>query len=291
MPKKKIPVTRTDDFFMVKQNFHSIEHDLQAFSKNIDLVSTSRNCKMSLKKINTERRVENPTYINKYSTNTHNKIYNTSNLKILHQNVRVLNRKTEEFLFSLAEINPQIICVTEHHRSLEEINICDFGQYTLRAKYCRRLFKYGGVTILTHRNLISKEIDLNKYCSEKDLEICAIKVKLKSTTLLILCVYRSPKGNFSYFLKQIEKLLTELYKPLEKIIMCGDFNVNFLDPLSRAPELESLLLSFCLESTVSFKTRVTSNSQTLIDNIFLEKKFFQLQIYPFVNGISDHEHS
>jgi hypothetical protein len=191
-----------------------------SISKNIDLMRTSRNCKTSLKTINTERRVENPNYINMYSTNTHNKIYNTSNLKILHQNARDLNRKTEEFLFSLAEINPQIICVTEHHRSWEEINICDFGQFTLQAKYCRTLFKYGGVAILMHRNLISKEIELNKYCSEKDLEICALKVKLKSTTLLILCFYKSPKGNFSYFLKQIEKLLTELYKPSEKIIMC-----------------------------------------------------------------------
>ena len=49
-------------------------------------------------------------------------------------------------------------------------------------------------------------------------------------------------------------------------------NIIFLDSSSRAPVLESLLNSFGLEGIVDFPTRITPDSQTLIDIIFLEKK-------------------
>ena len=155
-------------------------------------------------------------------------------------------------------------------------------------QYCRRLFKNGGVAILAHNNLSFEEIELKNYCREKDLEICAIEVKL-STILLILCVYRSPTGSSSYFLTQMEKLLSKLYKPSQNINICGDFNINFLDTHSKASELELLLQSFCLKGIVDFVTRITNNSQTLIDNIFLDNKNFQVQVTPVINGMSDHD--
>ena len=79
-------------------------------------------------------------------------------------------------------------------------------------------------------NIISDIIELKQYGREKDLEICALKILYKSISLLVLCVYISPLGDFAYFLTQIEKILIKFYKPSIRIILRGDFNINFLDP-------------------------------------------------------------
>ena len=85
---------------------------------------------------------------------------------------------------------------------------------------------------------------------------------------------------FHIFLTQLENLLTKLYKPSVPIILCGDFNINFLDQTSRAIELALLLQSFSLESIIKFPTRITPDSQSLIDNSFLDKKNFSITSLP-----------
>ena len=45
-----------------------------------------------------------------------------------------------------------------------------------------------------------------------------------------------------------------------------------------------------LSSIVNFPTRIQKNSQTIIDNIFINTlKFNNFSVYPFVNGLSDHD--
>ena len=60
-----------------------------------------------------------------------------SNFKIFHQNVRGLIKNIDELSFSLSEIKPQVLCISEHHMRPEEINIINLDQYTLGAQYCR----------------------------------------------------------------------------------------------------------------------------------------------------------
>jgi hypothetical protein len=94
----------------------------------------------------------------------------------------------------------------------EEISTINLGQYTLGAHYCRRNFKQGGVSIFILKNILFDVIDLKQFNKEKNLGICALKIQLMSTYLLVLCVYRSPSGNFPYFLTQLEMVLNKLYK-------------------------------------------------------------------------------
>jgi len=39
---------------------------------------------------------------------------------------------------------------------------------------------------------------------KKDIEICAVKLHISSRTTVIITVYRSPTGNTSYFLDNLE---------------------------------------------------------------------------------------
>ena len=43
-------------------------------------------------------------------------------------------------------------------------------------------------------------IDLKHICRDKILEICSVKIKLKSTEIILGCIYRAPSGSINEFL-------------------------------------------------------------------------------------------
>ena len=226
-----------------------------------------------------------PTYL----SNRHlHKVDLNNNFRILHQNLRGLYRKTDEFLISVAHNYPHIVCLTEHHLRNEEISLINFGQYRLATYYCRKLHKHGGVSIYTLKGIQYNILELEKYNREKDIEICAIQVCLQPHNFIIICVYRSPTGSYICFMNQLELILNNLYRTSSNLVLCGDFNINHMDDNNRKQLLESLLSSFGLYSTVNFPTRIFMNSATLIDNIYINTNKFTYTIQPLINGISDH---
>jgi exonuclease III len=106
-------------------------------------------------------------------------------------------------------------------------------------------------------------------CKEKDLELCAIQLHLLN--MCIVCVYRAPSGDFLYFIQNLEDFLNKLYRHLKNIIICGDVNINYFINNSYKQQLDSLMASYGLHSTISFSTRTCHNSSTAIDNIFTNK--------------------
>lgn len=48
--------------------------------------------------------------------------HKSNNFITFHRNIRGLASKTDELLFSLSDTNPQVLCLTEHHLKLDEIN-------------------------------------------------------------------------------------------------------------------------------------------------------------------------
>ena len=53
--------------------------------------------------------------------------------------------------------------------------------------------------------------------------------------------------------------------------------------------LNSHLASFNLYSTVNFSTRITNNSSTLIDNIFINTYRNEFTVHPLINRLSDND--
>jgi hypothetical protein len=51
-------------------------------------------------------------------------------------------------------------------------------------------------------------MNLNEFCKEKDLEICAAKLHLPSHEICVITIYRSPSGNYQYFIDELETILT-----------------------------------------------------------------------------------
>jgi hypothetical protein len=113
---------------------------------------------------------------------------------------------------------------------------------------------------------------MDVYSSKKDIEICAVKLHILSCTVIIITLYRSPMGNVANFLNNLEAALHQMYNNTDDIILCGDFNINYLDDNQNKQDLNSLLNSYNLYSIVDFPTRIYNNSHTMVDNIFIQKE-------------------
>lgn len=50
------------------------------------------------------------------------------------------------------------------------------------------------------RKICYQIIDLKQIFRDKALEICSVKIKLKSTNIILVCINRAKSGNISEFL-------------------------------------------------------------------------------------------
>ena len=188
-------------------------------------------------KLTTDTGHTNKTHFNKLQQTTmKNNIDNlitfqndVTRFSVLHQNIRGLLNKSEELIISLLPDLPQILCLTEHHLKHFQIDCILMDYYNLGAKFCRETHKNGGVSIFVHDTLQYTNIKLDEFCKEQDIEACAVKIQLSSLAIGIICIYRSPTGNFVHFLHTLDSILNFIYNNTMEIIICGDFNINYLN--------------------------------------------------------------
>jgi len=67
-------------------------------------------------------------------------------------------------------------------------------------------------------------IDLSQYCIEKVNELCAAQINIGNQCILLLCIDRSPSGNFGEFAVELDLILKYSYKPKVEFIICDDFS-------------------------------------------------------------------
>ena len=115
-------------------------------------------------------------------------------------------------------------------------------------------------------------------------------MRISNTVFCILCIYRPPASNFLIFLYMLESILKQIYSNTTNVIICGDVNINYLGTSNYKTQLDYLLASYNLSTIVDFPTRVTTNTSTSIDNIFIDKtKNNDYTVEPIINGLSDHD--
>ena len=92
------------------------------------------------------------------------------------------------------------------------------------------------------------------------------------------------------FLNRLDSIIKTLYKVNFKLIICGDINIDYLSDNDKKRQLDAMLLSYNLLAIVHFPTRSQNQSNTAIDNIFLDiYKFTNFNVLPLHNGLSDHD--
>lgn len=126
---------------------------------------------------------------------------NSEFLKIHHQKIRSLRRKTQELLSHVYSDLPHVICLSELHLKASELSFVNIESYTIKAQFSRALHEGGGVITYVHNSLKFINIDLSEYCQEKDIEICVIKIKSNSLSLCSLSLYRAPQAILPIYYK------------------------------------------------------------------------------------------
>ena len=219
----------------------------------------------------------------------------SDDLNIIQLNIRGLIGKQQALIQETAPKNPNkkvdiyILCETwlnEHTNSM--INI---PNYSYIGKH-RKNKKGGGVGILIHDTLTSKErSDIVLPCTS-DLETIFVEIKTSKGSLIIGSMYRPLHTKEKQFVTDYASLLTQLKREIGKDILIGmDHNMDLLK-MAKHKHTQSFLdlnLEEDLLPTVTKPTRITRHSSTLLDNIFISRR---LQC-SFISGIlttdlSDH---
>jgi hypothetical protein len=85
-----------------------------------------------------------------------------------------------------------------------------------------------GACSFVHKDLYFTKINISHNCREKYLEICAIKLEIKSYKLITLNLQRTPTGDFNQSIKNVDGALKYPYKPKVEFLICGDINTGYL---------------------------------------------------------------
>jgi exonuclease III len=86
----------------------------------------------------------------------------------------------------------------------------------------------GGVCMFMHNSINYVNINLDSFCVDQIIEICAVKLQSVGHNICIVTVYRAPSGNFLQFLNNLERALNTIYTSSIEFIVCGDININYL---------------------------------------------------------------
>ena len=88
-----------------------------------------------------------------------------------------------------------------------------------------------------------------------------------------LCVFYRPQ-NFSMniFLEELESNLSRIAVLYDFVIVCGDFNEDYLNPNHSVNELNRILDSFSLKQIIDKPTRYTETSERLLDYIICSEE-------------------
>jgi exonuclease III len=165
---------------------------------------------------------------------------------VYHQNIRSLRGKFDELLSIWPNACPHVLCFSEHHLHNQEINVLCCSPYKLATKYCRSSSKFGGVCIYVHESVSFTTIDLDMFCKEHEIEVCAVKLCLISVTYCIISIYRSPTGKIPYFVSALDSVLNKLHSTAANLILCGDLNINYLSSSNGKTHLDLLLTTYGL---------------------------------------------
>ena len=87
------------------------------------------------------------------------------------------------------------------------------NNYYLASRFSRQSYSGGGVCMYINSYLESSMTDLSQYCIDKVTEECAVQINIVNHFILLLCIYRSPSGNFGEFAVQLDLILKYLHKP------------------------------------------------------------------------------
>ena len=150
----------------------------------------------------------------------------------------------------------------------------------------------GGTLIYIRNHLSYKTRNDLKIYKSFELESTFVEIcNPKKTNIIVGCIYKHPNMNINEFNDDyLNELLDKLSKENKTMFLLGDFNINLLNYDIHPPTngfLDSLLSHYFVPHILQ-PSSVTTNSKTLIDNIFSNMAVPNIIYGNLTVSISDH---
>jgi hypothetical protein len=81
------------------------------------------------------------------------------------------------------------------------------NNYYLASRFSRHSYSRGSVCMYVNSYLESNVIDLSQYCIGRVIEVYAAQSNISNNSVIMFCIYRSPRGNFGEFAVQLDLIL------------------------------------------------------------------------------------
>lgn len=186
--------------------------------------------------------------------------HHAHSLKCLHLNVRSLYNKEEDindfingfhFLFDAVMLS-ETWCRDDR----------DLFKFPSYQSYCvNRTNRRGGGVMLLLREHVNCELLSNFCICCDDFEIITARV---NDCMFSVC-YRPPSGNLPSFFCFYEQLLSFVSETGDYLVSAGDFNIDLLTISAPQKAMLTMLTSNGCENLIYVPTRVTTESETLLD--------------------------
>lgn len=213
--------------------------------------------------------------------------------KLGYLNIQGYSNKSLVLNEFLIENRFDVVCLSEHWSKKDEIVFNTLDDFQLVSSYCREQHIHGGVSIYIRNCSIipfkASELDLSSFLSEINFEVSGVCIEVFK--LVVIVIYRSPKGDESLFLEKLECMLnffSSSHWKKYKIVLGGDLNSSFdvNEPQKQSVvSFKNLLRQFNFE----LANRKPTRGRACLDNIFtnLDRTNIVSEVTPF--HYSDHE--
>ena len=217
-------------------------------------------------------------------------------LSLFHLNIASLGAHKDELedLLSIVESKFDILGLTETKLIKDKPPIYDTSIEGYDAFFTCTESNKGGTAIYVNKKFDSKERKDLSDClnAPRKLESTFIELLIKGKKNIIIgCIYKHPLLDIDEFNTLFCQVLDKISRENKEVYLLGDFNIDLLKVQqdSHIDDYYNLLCSNFLVPHITLPTRITSKSETLIDNIFSNN----MDIHHIISGnltisISDH---
>lgn len=220
-----------------------------------------------------------------------NIINSKTNFSLLHQNIRSLHAKHDMFHTFINSFNCKfdVISFTESWLTNATKDLTYFENYNSFHSFRSDGRRGGAISTFVSDKYTCRIID---YCTVNlpYIETLFIEIKHNNTCMIIATVYKPPSSNHDVFINKLNDFITHCnHIKKDNFILCGDFNIDIMNYHNDNNALEFLntLNSLALLPLISKPTRVTEDTATLIDNIFITNPQNYLSGI-LISDLSDH---
>ena len=211
---------------------------------------------------------------------------NGHNFIILQYNIQSLLAHQEalrRLLNNLQNKNSRvdIVLLSETHLNSQTVKFVNIPGYQHVANY-RTNYKGGGTSILIHESIpYRKRKDLEVF-DEKLVESTYVEITGKNKKKYVVgSLYRSPNTDESPLINHLSNTINRIKAEHnnKEIIMGMDHNMDLIKSQHHTAtgQFLDMMLKNCMLPTITRPSRITRNSATLIDNVFisehLQKRF------------------